>query len=104
LPEFDNLLLGHVDRSRVFGEVGKATIFLTAARAIAAFLVDGMIAGSWRIDRVKTTATLTIDPFAKLAKSAQQALVDEAERLVRFVESDATSFEVTVAGTPRKVR
>ena len=94
LPEFDNLLLGHADRTRVFGEVKKATIFLSAARAIAAFLVDGLIAGSWRVERVKSTAKLTIEPFAKLPKAAQRALVDEAERLVRFVESDATSFEV----------
>ncbi|MDB5216916.1 MAG: hypothetical protein JWO86_4843, partial [Myxococcaceae bacterium] len=97
VPEFDNLLLGHADRRRVFGEIGKATIFLTAARALAGFLVDGMLAGSWRIRRVKSTATLVIEPFASLPKSAQRALVDEAERLVRFVEPEATSFEVTVA-------
>jgi hypothetical protein len=96
LPEFDNLLLGHADRSRVFGEVTKATIFLSAARAVAPFLVDGMIAGSWRVERTKSTATLTLEPFAKLTKGARGPLIDEAERLVRFVESDATSFEVIV--------
>jgi len=46
---------------------------------------------------VKAKATLVIDPFAKLAKSAERSLVEEAGRLVRFLGEDATSLDVRVA-------
>jgi hypothetical protein len=96
LPEFDNLLLSHFDRTRVLGDIAKSTVFIVA-RALATFLVDGMVAGSWRLERVKSTAAIVIEPFAPIAKTAQRALAEEADRLVRFLDPDATGYDVHVA-------
>ncbi len=97
LPEFDNLILSHDDRTRVLPDEYRKHVFLTAARVRATFLVDGFVAGAWRFERVKKSARLIIEPFAPLAGDVCVALVEEGERLLRFAEDDATDFEVVFA-------
>jgi hypothetical protein len=69
----------------------------------ANILVDGRVAGTWTIERVKARATLTLAPFGKLTKAARAQLTTEGEALLRFVEPDATAFAVivTLAATAR---
>jgi hypothetical protein len=69
-------------------------VFLAGLRVAATILVDGFVAGAWKIEKVKGTATLTITPFEPLAPAVRAALAEEAERLVRFVEADAKVCEV----------
>ena len=94
LPEFDNLLLGHFDRSRIIADAHKSKVFLAGLRVAATFTVDGFVQGTWRIERKKKTATLSLAPFGKLARKDRDALAAEGERLVRFVEPDAGSWDV----------
>ena len=53
LGRFDNLLLGHADRTRVI-PAGLPTMGVVGAPAV---LVDGMVAGSWEWDGVDVTVT-----------------------------------------------
>jgi hypothetical protein len=92
LPEYDNVLLSHDDRSRIIGEeqrnlagVGGATV-----------LVDGFVRGTWRISRNKDGATLTVHLFERLAKKDTAAVADEGARLLRFVAADAGSHDIRV--------
>lgn len=98
LPEYDNLMLGHADRTRVIPTEYKPQIFLSALRVRSTFLIDGFVQGAWRIERSKkknaNSAALILEPFAALTKPDLKALIDEGERLVRFVEPDAQSYEV----------
>ncbi len=94
LPEFDNILLSHKDRTRILADEHRKKVYLPALRVAATFLVDGFVHGAWKIEKKKTTATFIIEPFAPLTKQNRAALAAEAERLVRFVESGAKSFEV----------
>jgi hypothetical protein len=61
---------------------------------MSTFAVDGAVAGSWRVERTAKKATLTIDAFEKLPRTARDELRDEAEALVRFVEPDAPTWAV----------
>jgi len=97
LPDYDNLLLAHADRTRVVANAHRAPVFLAAGRIMATFLVNGFVAGTWKIARTKRAATLKIAPFAPLPKSARAELVEEAETLVRFVEADAEKLEIAFA-------
>ena len=45
------------------------------------FLVDGFVAGSWRVDR----GALTVAPFAPLSRADRTAVGDEAERVATFL-------------------
>jgi len=95
LPEYDNLLLSHADRSRVMTSE-RLRKLATANGMLPAFLVDGFVAGTWKVARKKDAATLLVEPFGKLGKDARRALVEEGEKLLRFVEEDARSFAVRV--------
>jgi hypothetical protein len=94
LPEFDNLLLSHSNRTRVVADSHRSKVYLPALRVAATFLVDGFVAGTWKVNKSKGVATLSIEPFGRLTMASQQALSAEAENLVRFIEGDAKSFEV----------
>jgi hypothetical protein len=96
LPEFDNLIVSRAD-ARFVADEHRSSIFLSALRVLPTFLVDGFAAGTWKIERKKALATLTLAPFAALAKKAREALEEEASALVRFAEPDASTFEVKVA-------
>jgi hypothetical protein len=95
LPEFDNLLLSHADRTRVLGdEYRRLVLGARNGRIPATFLVDGWVAGTWRVERKKETATLAITPFDPLAKSDAAALAEEGDALLRFLEDGATTYDV----------
>jgi hypothetical protein len=94
LPEYDNLLLSHDNRRRVIADAHRSKVYLPGLRVAATILVDGFVAGAWKIEKTKSAATLTITPFEPLAQAPRDALVEEGERLVRFVEPDAKVFDV----------
>jgi hypothetical protein len=95
LPEFDNLVLSHADRTRVLADEHRHFILgAKNGRIPGTVLVDGWVAGTWRVERKKQTATLAITPFAPLAKSPAAALAEEGDALLRFLEDDAVTFEV----------
>ncbi len=97
LPEFDNVLLGHANRKRFVADEHRSRIYLPGLRVAATFLVDGRVAGTWTVERTKGAAVLRLEPFAALPKTASTALHEESSALLRFIERDATSFDVRTA-------
>lgn len=79
IPEYDNLLLSHADRSRVVTEAGLKQVFSKGAA-----LLDGFVAAAWKIVRARRTATLQVEPLRKLAKNDMHALEKEGLRLLGF--------------------
>jgi len=97
LPDFDNLVLGHDDRSRVIADAHRAAIVTKNLQVKATFLVDGFVAGTWTIEAKQKTATLVLSPFGTLKKPVRAALEAEGDALVRFVEPDAATHAIKVA-------
>ncbi len=98
LPEFDNLVLAHEDRTRVLADEYRSSVVTKNLRVRATFMWDGFVRGTWDVERKKKSATLRMTPFQALPKRAANALADEGEALLRFVEDDATTFDVKVLG------
>ncbi|WP_437692915.1 winged helix DNA-binding domain-containing protein [Sorangium sp. So ce176] len=95
VPDYDNLLLAHDDRTRVIADEHRGRIVLSAnLRILPTFLVDGFVAGTWTIERKKASATLVVAPFEALSRGARDQLAEEGEALLRFVEEDASLFDV----------
>jgi hypothetical protein len=91
LPEFDNAIHAHADRSRVMaaGRPGRALP--------KTFLVDGFIAGVWRLIRSRRIVTLEITPFAPISREDRVALAEESMRLLVFLTAPADDdLRVTV--------
>lgn len=68
LPEFDNLVLAHDDRTRLIADEHRLLVTTKNLRVKATFLVDGMVAGTWTIELRRKLATLALAPFGKLTK------------------------------------
>ena len=96
LPEFDSLVLAHADRTRVLPEEHKGRVVTKNLRVRATFLWDGMVAGTWAVSKARGTATLRLEPFARLPRGAAKALTAEAEALLAFAEADAKAHAVEV--------
>ena len=96
LPDFDNLLLAHDDRTRVIDDEHRPRVATKNLRIRATFLIDGRVAGTWAAERKGKRATLRIDPFGRLRKADRVALEAEAEALLGFLEPDAATRAVAV--------
>ncbi|RKN38287.1 winged helix DNA-binding domain-containing protein [Streptomyces hoynatensis] len=91
LPEFDNVFIGHADRTRVISDEAKSRSWSGGSRPLPVFLADGFVRGSWRIDadRGRTRATLLLTPFGPLAPAERSGLEKEGARLLGFHAPDA---------------
>jgi hypothetical protein len=78
LPEFDNLLLSHKDRSRVIPEELRTTVRDSLGTPM--FLVDGFVRGTWRI----ADGRLDLQPFTPLSRDERRAVAAEGKRLLEF--------------------
>ncbi|MDQ3721113.1 MAG: winged helix DNA-binding domain-containing protein [Actinomycetota bacterium] len=86
LPEFDNLVLAHADRSRVIADRHRANLTTKNLRVRATVLVDGTVAALWRMEK---KATMVIEPLRRLKAGERKAIEAEAEGLARFAEPGA---------------
>ena len=84
LPEYDNVLIGHADRSRIIPPGRGIPLLPGNGGSSGTFLVDGMYAGTWRIARSGEQATLAIAPFENLRPDDRAALETEGWRLLEF--------------------
>jgi hypothetical protein len=97
LPDYDNLLLSHADRSRAVTDDHYGRVKTPNMIGVPTFLVDGFVAGAWRIERAESAATLALQPFDKLSKAVKEELEEEGRRLVAFVEGEEAKFRFRLA-------
>jgi hypothetical protein len=98
LPEFDNLILSHADRTRIIANDYRKVIASKNGMVPATVLVGGFVRGTWKTERTRGKATLVIEPFEPLPRKDRQALAEEGEGLLRFVGENAEAFEVQFTG------
>ena len=84
LPKWDNTLLAHADRRRVLPDELRKAVVAKNGDVTQTFLVDGVVAGSWRYDK---TGKVAIAPFAPLPRAARRDVEDEASRLEAWLRS-----------------
>jgi hypothetical protein len=97
IPDYDNVVLGHKDRSRIIEDEHRPRISTANLQIRATYLVDGRVAGTWKIDRSRQAATLVLEPFGRLTKKTSKELEREAGPLLAFMEPNATTHAIRVA-------
>jgi hypothetical protein len=85
LPEFDNVVLSHDDRTRIVSDEHRPRVFPGYSMVHATFLVDGFVAGIWQIQGTEVRVT----PLRPLASDEADAVHAEAERVLSFLELGA---------------
>ena len=83
LPEYDNALLSHADRTRIVADGGKPPLPPGRGGARGTFLIDGFMRGTWRVEG----GAIRIEPFSPLSRRESQDLEMEAEALRAFVST-----------------
>ena len=97
LPGFDNLLLSHADRSRVIDDAHRSRVFGVNGLIQPFVLVDGFVRATWRVDRTKDRATLTVEPFGPLSATQRDEIDAEVGRLLPAIEPEASTHELRYA-------
>lgn len=99
LPEFDNLLLSHADRSRVNPDGRQIPLFPGNGAQLGTFLLDGVHSGHWRIrrDPGAGAATLELEPFRRLRSAELDELTVEGQALLGFAAGEASRHDIRVA-------
>ena len=92
LAHWDQALLAHADRERIFApEVEALKLTLSGEPPVT---VDGRVAASWKVEREADAVRLTVTPQVEIRRAARAGIRAEAERTARFCEPEARSFEV----------
>jgi len=81
LPEYDNVLLSHDDRTRVIAEEHRKQLSLGTQAVRGTVLHDGFVAATWRLD----AGALVVRHVGRLSKRAASSIAAEGRRLVRFL-------------------
>ena len=87
LPEYDNVLIGHADRSRIIPAGRRIPLPPGTGATRGTVLLDGMFAGDWRIATDGERATLEIEPFETIPPADLPAVQEEGARLLAFAAS-----------------
>jgi hypothetical protein len=92
LPEYDNVVLSHADRSRYTpDDVGALAV---TERVHGTALVDGSIGATWSLTPHGDRVVMTIRHLRRLTRAECAELGAESMRAARFLTPDAASVDV----------
>ena len=91
LPEYDNLILSHDDRTRIMSDGDRRDLFKMLNVFPGSVLLDGFVAGLWRVKRANGTATVTAELFRdRVPAPDRDAITAEAARVLAVTAPAAT--------------
>lgn len=96
LPEYDNVLFSHHDRTRITDPGRRIPLPPGLGARAGTILLDGYFSGTWKLEN----EALRIHPHAHLSDTARAQLENEGARLLEFL--DAPHIEVSVSDVARK--
>jgi hypothetical protein len=99
LPEYDNVLLSHQDRSRLVAREEVAPLYAVhegRRHYPGSVLVDGRVRATWVVDHDAKAgkATLQVDHLGPLTPAEADAVATEGEALLRFATDGAPDLDV----------
>ncbi|MER5552460.1 winged helix DNA-binding domain-containing protein [Streptomyces sp. NPDC002793] len=92
LPEFDNVLLGHADRTRVIPPAYRGRNGV-GNQAYGTVLADGFLAALWRLDASADDAVVTVQALGELDRTTREEITQEAVEMLT-VMSPAPAYDV----------
>jgi hypothetical protein len=81
LPEYDNVFLGHADRSRIGDPADRPRLGFGDGRFFSLALIGGFIRAAWRVD----DGHVVVKPARRLSKRDAASVEAEGRRLAAFL-------------------
>jgi Winged helix DNA-binding domain len=97
LPEYDNVLLSHADRSRIIPDRRAVPLPPGDGARAGTVLVDGDFRATWRVEIRDDDARLTVHAVPALSGSEVGEVHEEAMRLLSFLAPSASTTDVVTA-------
>ena len=97
IAEYDNLILSHADRARVVSERDRPRLYGRNGVFPGTVLVNGFVAGLWRMARSAGAVTLTVEPFGKIGARDRDAITDEARLMLAFAAPEGAGHDIRFA-------
>jgi hypothetical protein len=98
LPEYDNVLLSHADRTRIIPGRRRVPLPPGLGGTTGTLLIDGFWRATWKIRRSPGgTVTLRVQPFTALSAEQAAAVTTEGTGLLAFVAPGAEASEIQLA-------
>jgi hypothetical protein len=90
LPEYDNALLGHADRTRIIPKGRRIPLPPGDGARLGTILLDGMLAGEWHLERERdgARATIVVEPHEPVDIATRQAIEAEGLDLLALIAHD----------------
>jgi len=87
LPEYDNVLLGHADRTRIIPKGRRIPLPPGDGARLGTILLDGMLAGEWHLERERdrARATIVVEPYERVDAAGCRAIEAEALELLGLI-------------------
>jgi hypothetical protein len=96
IAPFDNLVLGHADRTRVISDETRKRLFTVNGVFPGFLLVDGFVAGTWRLEGT----TLRLEADRGVRAGERDGLIEEGWRLLSFATAEGTKCDVEFGWRP----
>lgn len=87
LPMYDSYFLGHEDRDLVVPDAFADQVYPGGGIIRATVLVDGLAAGTWRLDRSRKPPVVRVAPFGKLNPTVEGGIEAEAAAVGHFIDA-----------------
>jgi hypothetical protein len=100
LPEYDNVLLGHKDRTRFFHDDARRVDQDGVNSIQGSVLVDGRFGAFWNLRRTPEAASLVVRPSWSWSAEDRPAVEAEGRRLLAWVAPDAGGHEIVLRDPP----
>jgi hypothetical protein len=91
LPEYDNVLLSHADRTRINPAKHRTPLPPGNGATMGTLLVDGHYSATWKL----TPEALLIKPLAPLSRQHTSDITEEATHLLHFIADDTRDILFT---------
>jgi len=102
LPDYDNILLAHADRTRIMAPGQHLGLFSSNGIMKGSVLVDGFVRAGWIPARSKKDAALVVTPFEEpLGRQDQAPITEEGLRLLALL-APGVSHRVEFGPVKRK--
>jgi hypothetical protein len=97
LPDYDNVLLAHVDRAHLVTDKHRKAIWSSNGVLPGTLLVDGSVVGTWSVERDGASAVLRIRQLNEIDRREHDAIGEEGLGLLRLLAADATRTEIVIS-------